>query len=406
MLELWSSPQLDYKYPEHAVMFDTKLDTDLYEFAKTKLQVHDLSFSPDGEHFVTLSNDRQIRLFNFKTGKLIRVYDESLKTFEANQAATPMMPSMEFGKRLANERELEKSGFWPLERACFDDTGYFVLYPTPVGVKVMNWITNRVARILGHSENLRILQAALYQGIPNKPKATPTVEMAAADNPNLETAKSDPSAFCTAFKKSRFYVFSNRDPETATTTSGGDRDVFNEKPTREEILAATEVTDTSERLYPACVIHTTMGDIHCKLFLDKCPKTVENFCVHSKDGYYNGHIFHRVIKQFMIQTGDPTGTGTGGVSIWGGEFEDEIVGDLKHDRPYMLSMANAGPNSNGSQFFITVIPCPWLDGKHTIFGRITAGMEVAQNISNVKVHPKTDKPYDDVRILNISLKQA
>lgn len=93
-----------------------------------------------------------------------------------------------------------------------------------------------------------------------------------------------------------------------------------------------------------------------KLFASECPKTVENFCVHSKNGYYNGHIFHRVIKGFMIQTGDPTGTGTGGTSIWGGDFKDEFVSTLKHDRPYTVSMANAGANTNGSQFFITVLP--------------------------------------------------
>lgn len=93
-----------------------------------------------------------------------------------------------------------------------------------------------------------------------------------------------------------------------------------------------------------------------KLFASECPKSVENFCVHSKNGYYNGHIFHRVIKGFMIQTGDPTGTGTGGQSIWGGDFKDEFVSTLKHDRPYTVSMANAGPNTNGSQFFITVLP--------------------------------------------------
>jgi peptidylprolyl isomerase domain and WD repeat-containing protein 1 len=107
----------------------------------------------------------------------------------------------------------------------------------------------------------------------------------------------------------------------------------------------------------------------------------------------------------MIQTGDPTGTGTGGESIWGGEFEDEIRPHLRHDKPFMLSMANAGPNTNGSQFFITVVPCPWLDKKHTIFGHVVQGMEVVQNISNVKTNSKTDKPYDEVKIISISLKQ-
>ena len=92
------------------------------------------------------------------------------------------------------------------------------------------------------------------------------------------------------------------------------------------------------------------------MFAKECPKSVENFCVHSKNGYYNNHIFHRAIQGFMIQTGDPLGTGTGGESIWGGEFGDEFHPSLRHDRPYTLSMANAGPNTNGSQFFVTVVP--------------------------------------------------
>jgi peptidylprolyl isomerase domain and WD repeat-containing protein 1 len=146
-----------------------------------------------------------------------------------------------------------------------------------------------------------------------------------------------------------------------------------------------------------------MGDVHVKLFTKETPKTCENFCVHGKSGYYNGHIFHRVIKGFMIQTGDPTGTGMDGESIWGGEFEDEFHPTLRHDRPYTVSMANAGPNTNGSQFFITVCPTPWLDNKHTVFGRVVRGMEVVQNISHVKVN-KTDKPHDDVSIISVTLK--
>jgi peptidylprolyl isomerase domain and WD repeat-containing protein 1 len=97
------------------------------------------------------------------------------------------------------------------------------------------------------------------------------------------------------------------------------------------------------------------------------------------------------------------GTGTGGQSIWGQDFKDEFVPSLKHDRPYTLSMANAGPNTNGSQFFITILPTPWLDGKHTVFGRAYKGMEVCQNISNAKTNPKTDKPYEDIKIISINL---
>lgn len=112
----------------------------------------------------------------------------------------------------------------------------------------------------------------------------------------------------------------------------------------------------TQKIYANAVLHTTMGDIHMKLFGKECPKTVENFCVHSRNGYYNGHIFHRVIKGFMIQTGDPTGTGTGGQSIWTEDFADEFHSNLRHDRPYTVSMANAGPNTNGSQFFVTTLP--------------------------------------------------
>lgn len=125
------------------------------------------------------------------------------------------------------------------------------------------------------------------------------------------------------------------------------------------------------------VIDTTKGSIRLRLHADKTPLTVANFVNLARRGYYDGVTFHRVIAQFMVQGGDPTATGRGGP---GYRFGDEFVGDLRHDRPGILSMANAGPGTNGSQFFITHVPTPHLDGKHTVFGEVTEGQDVVDAI--------------------------
>lgn len=124
-------------------------------------------------------------------------------------------------------------------------------------------------------------------------------------------------------------------------------------------------------------IQTDIGNLEVQLFADRAPRTVNNFVFLARAGYYDGSIFHRVIKDFMAQGGDPTGTGTGGP---GYRFEDEFHPELVHDRPGILSMANSGPNSNGSQFFITYAATPWLDRKHSVFGEITQGMDVLDSI--------------------------
>ena len=180
------------------------------------------------------------------------------------------------------------------------------------------------------------------------------------------------------------------------------------------------------------VMHTSMGDIKIKLFPKQAPLTVDNFVKHSRDGYYNGLIFHRVIKDFMIQGGDPTGTGMGGESIYGESFKDEFDVSL-HNLRGALSMANAGPNTNGSQFFIVqanTVPdgmlgqmkqladrgfpaeiteayaelggTPWLDFKHSVFGQVYEGMEVVDAIAAVKVGA-ADKPVTPVTIDTIEI---
>ena len=152
-------------------------------------------------------------------------------------------------------------------------------------------------------------------------------------------------------------------------------------------------------------IETTQGIIHFNLFDSQAPKTCENFITHAKNGYYNGIIFHRVIEQFMIQGGDPTGTGRGGESIWGHPFEDECTPDLKFDRPGLLAMANAGPGTNGSQFFITTVPTPWLDMRHTIFGEVTDGMDVVEALEKVEKNA-ANKPLEDQKIISITIEES
>ncbi len=152
-------------------------------------------------------------------------------------------------------------------------------------------------------------------------------------------------------------------------------------------------------------MNTNMGTIKLELFPDVAPKAVENFVTHSEKGYYDGIIFHRVIDKFMIQGGDPTGTGRGGESIWGKPFEDEFSPELRFDGPGYLAMANAGPGTNGSQFFITVAATDWLNDHHTIFGKVIGGMDVVYEISKVKTSKPGDKPLEDVKIINIKIEK-
>ena len=163
--------------------------------------------------------------------------------------------------------------------------------------------------------------------------------------------------------------------------------------------SAPEMVIDPTKKYTA-TMSTEKGDMVIELFADKTPKTVNNFVFLSREGFYDGVIFHRVIADFMAQGGDPTGTGTGGP---GYKFADEFHPNLKHDKPGILSMANAGPGTNGSQFFITHVPTPWLDNRHSIFGQIAEGMDVLMSI------PPRDpmRPeYPGVKILSVTITEA
>ena len=155
---------------------------------------------------------------------------------------------------------------------------------------------------------------------------------------------------------------------------------------------------------PVVVFETTQGIIELELRPDYAPKAVENFTTHVKNGYYNGLIFHRIIKDFMIQGGDPTGTGRGGESIWKKPFKDEFARNVTFNKPGILAMANAGPGTNGSQFFITTTPTPWLNGRHTIFGYVVKGMDVVDKLNNIETNGRGNRPLVDQKIIKAHLK--
>ncbi|MDX1972667.1 MAG: peptidylprolyl isomerase [Candidatus Sumerlaeia bacterium] len=150
---------------------------------------------------------------------------------------------------------------------------------------------------------------------------------------------------------------------------------------------------------PIATLETSKGTLKIELFADKVPNTVKNFTDLIGKGYYDGLIFHRIIKDFMIQGGCPKGTGSGGP---GYQFADEFHPELRHTGPGILSMANAGPNTNGSQFFITTVPCPWLDRKHSVFGKVIEGMDVLKLIEGAPTGPG-DRPKTDIKILKATV---
>jgi peptidylprolyl isomerase domain and WD repeat-containing protein 1 len=393
MIEYWQ-PRDTYEKPDG--VFKMKATTNLFDFKKAKSAPSSITISPSGHQFATISfPDRKIRVFDFASGKLYRSYDESIDTITAmQQAGTALqkLEEVEFGRRLAVERELDNPVLQSRINVVFDESGHFIAYGSLLGVKVINTLTNRVMKAYGKDEPFRALNLALYQGAPRK-KEVMTISMAASANPLLNEAEErDPMLFATGYGKVRFYMFTNEDEISKST-----RDVQNEKP---RVIGGKKKEAKQAQTGTSAVLHTNYGDIHIRLFPDKAPKAVENFVTHARNGYYNSTIFHRVIRKFMIQGGDPLGDGTGGESIWGKEFADEFS-DLKHDKPYTVSMANAGPNTNGSQFFITTEKTPWLDNKHTIFGRAYQGLEVIHQIENTKV--RKEKPEEDIKIVNISI---
>jgi peptidylprolyl isomerase domain and WD repeat-containing protein 1 len=302
-------------------------------------------------------------LYHHATGKLVHKFDERLKTYDQTFSNVYQLDALEYGRRKALEQELQQestifggtsdttSDLHQSYSISFDVTGNFLLIPTLVGIKVLDWARQRVVKIAGQADAgfLRFISVCLAHG---EAKLNQQLQLARTGGSKTAMQElrqdrvSDALLVALAYQKRRLYVISHLDPleqEDDDDEAAVRRDVLNEPPTAEDRLVTTASANTP-KLGQEAILRTSMGDIHFKLFSNQVPKTSENFCTHARNGYYDGVIFHRVIKGFMIQTGDPLGDGTGGESIWGGEFEDEFVRDLRHDRPFTVSMANAGPS--------------------------------------------------------------
>lgn len=407
----------DDGWPSDVTTFALKSDADLYALAVARTAPRSIDAPPAGDKFAVTASDGKVRLFRFATGTLVATYDESPDAAAALQAASSSRPdavthldAVDFGRRLAVERELREDAAAPPPNAAFDESGSFLIFGSLHGVKIVNTVTHRLAALLGRDDGggVRFLRVALFQGAPRG--AAGRRRAAAA----VDAASADPTLLVTGYRSHRFYVFTRREPEEGGGGEVGGRDVLNEKPRPEDLLLAaaaagagggassTAVTPASGSTLPTrATLHTTVGDITFALFPDAAPRAVENFTTHGAAGYYDGTVFHRVIKGFMIQGGDPTASGSGGSSIWGRPFEDEVAPHLRHDRPFTLAMANAGPGTNGSQFYVTTVATPWLDGKHTVFGRVVRGADVVQAIEKVRTG-REDRPVEDVSIVSVT----
>jgi len=463
VLEVWNIPFSssvgeDSASTHHGPLpFESKLDTDMYALIKKKTYAIDIAISETAKdqgghgHFAVYSSDRKIRLFSFKNCKLVCIYDERMKVYDnllSSKSSAMGIDAIEYGKRAALEREMEDayllsggvstnpstkqslSSVTPASEGSnhqqlhltFDNTGKYLLLPTIVGVKVINIQTHRVVATVGKGDasSLRFLHLVLCPGDAKINQQLHLARMGGSSAAITHGGNDEPNdslLVALAYGKRRFYTFSHHDPlEKHDDQDEPDeqtilaRDILNEAPDASDLLEASHMgrsnndPDSSAQLTTAsqAILRTTHGDISIKLFPKDTPKTIQNFIGHAQSGYYDNVVVHRIIPGFMIQTGDPLGDGTGGESIWGGEFEDEIQRDLRHDRPFTVSMANAGPNTNGSQFFITTVPTPWLDNKHTVFGRVVGGMEVVMAIEAVKTD-ELDRPLSEVKILSVDV---
>lgn len=342
IIEIWDSST--YKIPK-CVTFQFKSSTDFFHLIKNKLKVYGAALSPSLNLFAVLVK-HQIIIFDTILGLII-------KTFS-----------------LAKEIDEAKT-------ISFSKNGTHILLPD-VGLNVLESDDGHTVSVYGKEDDLQLDNSMILNKI-NLKKRRALV--------STEESGNQPLIILSSSKSPNLIVFGSRDSD------------FDSR----NLNLSTKISGTSANTKVVyAVLHTTSGDIKIQLFGKLAPKTVENFVKLSQKNYYNNVTFHRVIKKFMIQTGDPLDDGTGGESFWGGHFDDEFNMLLTHSKPYMVSMANCGPNTNGSQFFITTEPATHLDNKHTIFGEVIDGIDVVKAISRSKTD-KSDKPINRISILSVTL---
>lgn len=419
------------------IKYNIKSETDLFELSNLKVYGYNITISNTLKYFAIVCSDHQIRFFSLKTGKLKYQYDESIQFYinalnkaydnknkeeakikdkhssnssnyedsqekqEQNETKCKEEDNTQrlFGlsldvllSRIKKEKEVHNAQI----NVEFDKSDNFIYYSTLVGIKLVHLKSNKLIKILGLDENERFLGISLFQG---KALKNTLGNIGKGARRSQDDKLYDPTIFAFAFKKNRFYLFTQREPDIESTY-GISRDILNEKPTSKEIQQINEID--KKELPENAIIDTSHGEIYIKLYPNECPKTIKNFVGLAKNGFYDNLIFHKVVKNFVIQTGCPYGNGKGGHSIWGDEFEDEFTPLLKHDRPYTVAMANRGPGTNGSQFYITTAAAPWLDNKHTVFGRVFKGMDTVHAIENVECDGK-EKPLLDVKMYKIRI---
>lgn len=389
------------KADENKIFFNSKFETDFIKFLKQK-KGKPIAVEKDEreEKFWVYTDELQIWVFNIKTGKLIVCVDTDHLSLKENYSKHFDLEKNDRERKILIEdefRERLKAGFRQNISIDFDESGTFLIFTCILGIVYYHLANKEITTIKGKREKgERYIGLSIYQGL----KKYSIKGNSGVGGMSSQTKEADPCIFAWAYKKPKFCIFSNREPSNFDKNSfqNSSRDVTEKKDASSDLLKSTK--DSGKSVSNKVVLSTSLGDIYIKLFPEYAPKAVENFLTHAANGYYSNCIFHRVVIGY-VQTGDPLNDGTGGESIWGREFEDEFSDQLKHDKPFTVSMANSGPHSNGSQFFITTMPSPWLDNKHTILGRVYKGADVVKEIESLRTDG-FEKPFLDVRILGIS----